>query len=67
MPQNCSNDVQAVIAHVDKVLTTGSPSEIEKLKANWGLEALPHVEDVANARAYRVYPSDAAKLTVQIT
>ncbi|THH05021.1 hypothetical protein EW146_g10013 [Bondarzewia mesenterica] len=49
MPQNCSVDVQAVIAHVDLVFTTGTPSEINALKAQFGMSNVPHLEDVAGA------------------
>ena len=50
MPQNCSADVQAVIAHVDEVLTSGTDDEIRKLKANFGMEDLTHLDDIAGAR-----------------
>ncbi|EKM56364.1 uncharacterized protein PHACADRAFT_253438 [Phanerochaete carnosa HHB-10118-sp] len=49
MPQNCSADVEAVIAHVDQVFTQGSESEINGLKANWGMQNLTHLDDVAGA------------------
>ncbi|KAL5529968.1 hypothetical protein ACEPAF_6225 [Sanghuangporus sanghuang] len=49
MPSNCSADVQAVIAHIDQVFTRGSKSEIAKLKANWDLGAVSHLDDVAGA------------------
>ena len=50
MPKNCSADVEAVIAHVDQVFTTGSQSEIDSIKANFGLENLTHLDDVAGSR-----------------
>lgn len=49
MPQNCSADVQAVIAHVDKTFATGSPAEIQALKDNWGLGVMTHLDDVAGS------------------
>lgn len=49
MPKNCSADVEAVITHVDTVLTTGSKSQISQLKDLFGLSALTHVDDVASA------------------
>ena len=50
MPANCSADVQAVIAYIDQIFTTGSPSQINSVKANFGLEDLDHLDDVVRAR-----------------
>ena len=50
MPQNCSADVQAVIAHVDQVFTSGDQSAIDSLKATFGMGAMTHLDDVAGAR-----------------
>lgn len=52
MPQNCSADVQAVITHIDQVLETGSQSDINKLKANFGLQGLSHNLDFAGSRKF---------------
>ena len=49
MPKNCSADVEAVIAHVDKVFTSGSHSEINSIKASFGLQNMTHLDDVAGA------------------
>ncbi|KAI0072974.1 peptidase S28 [Panus rudis PR-1116 ss-1] len=49
MPKNCSADVQAVIAHVDKVFTSKNQSAINETKALFGLEALEHLDDAAGA------------------
>ena len=49
MPQNCSADVQAVVEHVDQVLTTGTADQIDLLKANWGMQNVTHLDDVAAA------------------
>ena len=49
MPQNCSSDVQAVIAHLDSTFTSGNQSEINDIKAKFGFENLTSVEDVAAA------------------
>ncbi|GJE96313.1 serine carboxypeptidase S28-domain-containing protein [Phanerochaete sordida] len=49
MPKNCSADVEAVIAHVDKVFTSGTKAEIDALKANWGMQDLTHLDDVAGS------------------
>ncbi len=49
MPANCSADVQAVIAHVDKIFNGRNTAAIQALKDNWGLGNLSHVEDVAGA------------------
>ncbi|KAK1218111.1 hypothetical protein PQX77_019210 [Marasmius sp. AFHP31] len=45
MPQNCSADVQAVIAHVDKTIGLNDKTEIQKLKANFGLIDVTNVDD----------------------
>lgn len=49
MPANCSADVQAVIAHVDKVFTSYDTAAIDALKDSFGLGALTHLDDVAGA------------------
>lgn len=53
MPQNCSADVQAVIRYIDQVFTGGSQSDINFVKANFGLESLTRLDDVAAARKPR--------------
>lgn len=50
MPQNCSADVEAVIAHIDQVFTRGSPSQINSVKAAFGLQNMTHLDDAAGAR-----------------
>jgi hypothetical protein len=52
MPKNCSADVQRVIEYVDKTFTNGTKAQQAALKANWGLGAVEHLDDVAGARAY---------------
>ncbi|KAH9886026.1 peptidase S28 [Cubamyces lactineus] len=47
MPQNCSADIQAVIAHVDKTLESGSDAEIQSLKDTFGLGNVTHNVDFA--------------------
>ncbi|KAI0638520.1 peptidase S28 [Trametes polyzona] len=49
MPQNCSADVQAVIAHIDQVFTSGNRREIDHIKALFNMSALTHLDDVAGA------------------
>lgn len=49
MPTNCSADVEAVTAHIDNVFTSGPQSEIDSIKANFGLSNLTHLDDVAGA------------------
>lgn len=48
MPQNCSADVQLVVEHVDKVLTTGTDVEIKALKVQFGLGSVEHNDDFAS-------------------
>lgn len=50
MPANCSADVQAVIAHIDKTFTSRNATAIQALKDNWGLGVMTHLDDVAGAR-----------------
>ncbi|KAI5118441.1 hypothetical protein M0805_000575 [Coniferiporia weirii] len=49
MPQNCSADVQAVIAHVDDVFTSGTAAQQQAIKDNFGLGVMTHLDDVAGA------------------
>lgn len=49
MPKNCSNDVAAVIAHVDEVFSGDNQTAIDALKNNWGLGSMTHLDDVAGA------------------
>jgi hypothetical protein len=52
MPRNCSADVEAVIAHVDEVFTSGIQTDIDALKLSFGMGNLTHLDDVASYRAY---------------
>ncbi|KAG6861573.1 hypothetical protein C0995_014869 [Termitomyces sp. Mi166 len=49
MPANCSADVQAVIAHVDKTFTGKNATAIQALKETFGLGNMTHLDDVAGA------------------
>ncbi|CDO77024.1 hypothetical protein BN946_scf184380.g10 [Trametes cinnabarina] len=49
MPKNCSTDVQAVIAHIDSVFTSGNKKEIDSIKALFNMSALTHLDDAAGA------------------
>ena len=53
MPQNCSADVQAVIAHVDEVFTGTNQTAIQAIKDNFGLGDMTHLDDVAGAREFQ--------------
>ncbi|KAJ8081296.1 hypothetical protein PM082_007131 [Marasmius tenuissimus] len=49
MPKNCSADVEAVISHVDKTIDSNSNTEIQRLKANFGMANVTNIDDfVAN-------------------
>ncbi|KAG6839818.1 hypothetical protein C0991_011338 [Blastosporella zonata] len=50
MPQNCSADVQAVIAHVDQVFSGSDTAAIQALKENFELGNMTHLDDVAGSR-----------------
>ncbi|OAA59573.1 serine-type peptidase [Niveomyces insectorum RCEF 264] len=49
MPQNCSADVQRVVAHVDAVLATGTDADVQALKTAFGLGSVEHNDDFAAA------------------
>ncbi|OSC97649.1 peptidase S28 [Trametes coccinea BRFM310] len=48
MPQNCSTDMQAVIAYVDDTVASGDTSKIQALKENFGLGGMVHNDDFAS-------------------
>lgn len=52
MPQNCSADVEAVIAYIDQTFTTGTAEEINSIKTLFNMN-LSHLDDFAGACAYR--------------
>ncbi|KII94870.1 hypothetical protein PLICRDRAFT_195043 [Plicaturopsis crispa FD-325 SS-3] len=49
MAQNCSSDVQAVIAHFDTVLSSNNQTAINALQDQYGLAGVTHLDDVAGA------------------
>ena len=52
MPKNCSSDVQAVIAHVDRTFTSKNKNEINKILKIFNFTDLAdHLDDAAGARA----------------
>ncbi|THH18761.1 hypothetical protein EUX98_g8903 [Antrodiella citrinella] len=55
MPKNCSADVEAVVAHVDQVFTSGNTAAINSLKASFGMTNLTHLDDVASALKNNLY------------
>ena len=53
MPKNCSADVQAVIAHIDSVFTSGNHREINTILKLFNMTELSnHLDDAAGAREY---------------
>jgi hypothetical protein len=50
MPQNCSSDVQAVIAHLDQMYAANDKVGIQTLQEAFSLGSLDHVGDFATAR-----------------
>ena len=52
MPANCSADVRAVIAQIDKVFSGTNQAAINQLKNLFGLGGLSHLDDVAAAREF---------------
>ena len=59
MPKNCSADVIKVIEHVDTVFTFGTASEKNALKAQFGMSAVTHLDDVAGALRYPLWDSQS--------
>jgi hypothetical protein len=49
MPRNCSSDVQAVVEHIDEVLSTGTQEEKQSIKDLFGMGNVTHSDDVAGA------------------
>ncbi|KAK3936273.1 peptidase S28 [Diplogelasinospora grovesii] len=47
IPQNCSNDVKAVIKYVDWIFANGTQADQTKLKELFGLGMLDHADDFA--------------------
>src|SRR6267154_2391032 len=50
MPQNCSSDIEAVIAYLDGMYAADDTAGIQTLKEAFGLGDLKHVDDFAHAR-----------------
>ncbi|KAF9480682.1 hypothetical protein BDN70DRAFT_856398 [Pholiota conissans] len=63
MPANCSADVQAVIAFVDKTFSGRNTTAIQALKDNWGLGNLSHVDDVAGALRNNLWDWQSLQVT----
>ncbi|KIJ58452.1 hypothetical protein HYDPIDRAFT_119526, partial [Hydnomerulius pinastri MD-312] len=49
MPQNCSSDVQAVVAYLDQIYDEGNTTAQQILKEAFGLSGLSHMDDFAAA------------------
>ncbi|KAF8585313.1 hypothetical protein K439DRAFT_1388477 [Ramaria rubella] len=49
MPQNCSADIQTVIAHIDEVFTFGSEEEKQAIKDEFGMGDVRHLDDAAGS------------------
>nr|POF03037.1 putative extracellular serine carboxypeptidase [Quercus suber] len=49
MPKNCSKDVSLVVDYMDDILMHGSASEIDSLKAKFGLQNVTHNDDFMGA------------------
>ncbi|KAG2138324.1 peptidase S28 [Suillus clintonianus] len=55
MPQNCSSDVEAVIAHLDGMYAANDNAGIQTLKEAFGLGNIVHVSDFATALQYNLW------------
>ncbi|KAF8055883.1 serine carboxypeptidase S28-domain-containing protein [Lyophyllum atratum] len=63
MPQNCSADVQAVISHVDQVLTGKNAMAIQALKDSFGMGGVAHLDDVAGALRNNLWDWQSLQVT----
>jgi pimeloyl-ACP methyl ester carboxylesterase len=54
MPQNCSSDVQAVIAYLDQLYAENNTAAMQSLKEAFGLGGLSHIDDFASALQYNL-------------
>ncbi|KAF9556834.1 hypothetical protein CPC08DRAFT_74264 [Agrocybe pediades] len=63
MPANCSADVQAVIAHVDKTFSGKNQTAIQQLKENFGLGNMTHLDDVAGALRNNMWDWQSLQVT----
>ena len=50
MPQNCSADVEAVIAYLDDSYFSNDTAAVESIQAAFNLTSLTHIGDFASAR-----------------
>jgi hypothetical protein len=57
MPQNCSSDVQAVIAHLDQMYAANDIAGIQTLQEAFALGSLDHVGDFASQTCVESNPS----------
>ncbi|KAG2144464.1 peptidase S28 [Suillus clintonianus] len=55
MPQNCSSDVQAVVAYLDEMYAANDTAGIQALQEAFGLSVLDHVGDFATALQYNLW------------
>ncbi|KAG2127725.1 serine carboxypeptidase S28-domain-containing protein [Suillus bovinus] len=55
MPQNCSSDVEAVIAYLDGLYAANDTAGIQTLKEAFGLGDVVHVDDFASALQYNLF------------
>ncbi|KAF9244177.1 peptidase S28 [Melanogaster broomeanus] len=55
MPQNCSSDVEAVIAYLDQMYDENNLAALQSLKDNFGLGDLVHIDDFASALQYNLF------------
>ncbi|KAI6044406.1 peptidase S28 [Pisolithus marmoratus] len=56
MPQNCSVDVQSVIAYLDGLHAAGDTEKLQELKSAFGLGGLSHLDDFGSARKILLQP-----------
>ncbi|KAG0695749.1 peptidase S28 [Suillus ampliporus] len=64
MPQNCSSDVEAVIAYLDWMYAVNDTAGIRILKEAFGLGDLTHVDDFASALQFNLFDWQSLQLYV---
>ena len=52
MPQNCTSDIEAVIAYLDQIYAENNTAAIQNMKDAFGLGGLSHIDDFAAAREF---------------
>jgi len=63
IPNNCSADVGAVIAHIDKVFTSKDETAIQAIKDSFGMGDMTHLDDVVGALQNNLWDWQSLQVT----